>query len=120
MTPSVRRVTAPPQRTGARAGFSLLEVLVALVVLEVCLLGVMGLLRLAAHEIARAVLLERVAAEAAEVADSLARSTERRSGESLRGDWRIRWEVVEDEGFHLSARLARAPRADAVLELRVP
>ena len=110
----------PPRIDGAREGFSLLEVLVALVVLEVCLLGVAGLLTLAANEIAGAVQLERVAAEGAEVADSLARARERRSGESLRGDWLVRWEVVEGEGFHLSARLARARRADAVLELRVP
>jgi Tfp pilus assembly protein PilV len=116
MTP----VSTPLDRIRARAGFSLLEVLVALVVLEVCLLGVMGLLTLAAREISHAVQLERVAAEAAEVADSLTRAKDRRSGESLRGDWLVHWEVVEDEGFHLSARLASAPHSDAVLELRVP
>jgi Tfp pilus assembly protein PilV len=120
MTSTARRTSVRSRRAPLRAAFSLLEVLVALVVLEVCLLGVMGLLTLAAREISRAVQLERVAAEAAEVADSLARSTERQSGETSRGAWRIRWELVEDEGFRLSARLARAPRSDAVLELRVP
>jgi Tfp pilus assembly protein PilV len=104
----------------ARAAFTLLEVLVALVILEVCLLGVLGLFTLAARAMARAVLVERAAAELAAVADSLARLVDGESGESRRGEWRITWEALGTEGFLLSARLATDARPDPVLELRVP
>ena len=104
----------------ARAAFSLLVVLVALVVLEVCLLGALGLFTLAARAMARAVLVERAAAELAAVADSLSRVVDGESGESRRGDWRITWEALGGEGFLLSARLATVARAEPVLELRVP
>jgi type II secretory pathway pseudopilin PulG len=111
-----------PRPLGCRPpdAFTLLEVLVALVVLEVCLLGVLGLFTLAAREMARAVLVERAAAEAAAVADSLSRAGDGGSGESVRGDWRISWEALGGEGFLVSANLSVGARRDPVLQLRVP
>jgi prepilin-type N-terminal cleavage/methylation domain-containing protein len=100
--------------------FTLLEVLVALVVLEVCLLGVLGLFTLAGRTMVRAVLVERAAAEVAAVADSLTRVVDGASGESRRGEWRITWEALGSEGFQVSAHLAAAERPEPVLELRVP
>jgi type II secretory pathway pseudopilin PulG len=103
----------------AREAFTLLEVLVALVVFEVCLLGVLGLFTLAGRTMASAVLVERAAAELAAVADSLTRVVDGASGESRHGDWRITWEALGGEGFLVSARLAAA-ELEPVLELRVP
>lgn len=54
-----------------RKGFTLVEVLVALVLLEVGLLGVVGTLVLAARTLARAELEERGVAEVERVLDSL-------------------------------------------------
>ena len=55
-----------------RRGFTLVEVLVALVVLEVGLLGVVGTLLLGARTLRRAERLEWAAAEVQRVYDSLA------------------------------------------------
>ncbi len=54
-----------------RRGFTLVEVLVALVVLEVGILGVMGTLVLAARTLSRAEAEEEGVAEVGRVADSL-------------------------------------------------
>lgn len=54
-----------------RRGFTLVEVLVALVLLEIGLLGVVGTLTLAARTLARAELREHAAAAVERVADSL-------------------------------------------------
>ena len=53
-------------------GFTLVEVLVALVIFEVGLLGVVGTLVLASRTLTRAVLLERAVGQVESVLDSLA------------------------------------------------
>jgi prepilin-type N-terminal cleavage/methylation domain-containing protein len=104
------------------AGFSLIEVLVALVVLHVSLLGAFGLLTLATGRLANAVVLEDAAAVAEQAADSLSRLDEPGSGESVRGAFRIVWETAGEGGLVLRAwpvsegAHSRAP----LVELRVP
>ena len=55
-------------------GFTLVEVLVALVIFEVGLLGVVGTLVLASRTLTRAVLLERAVGQVESVLDSLAQA----------------------------------------------
>jgi hypothetical protein len=103
-----------------RGGFNLLEVVVALVLLQVSLLGVLGLFSLAAGRLTRALLLERAAAEAAAVADSLSRAGgSGEAGESVRGEWRVTWEPSD------GGALVRVARRDGsgpgpLVEMRVP
>jgi type II secretory pathway pseudopilin PulG len=100
-------------------GFTLLEVVVALVLLQVALLGVLGLFSLSSTRLTQALLTERAAAEVAAVADSLSRVGTREGGESIRGDWRVRWEVV-DGGLVVRGSLVTRQERETVVELRVP
>jgi type II secretory pathway pseudopilin PulG len=84
-------------------GFTLIEVLVALVVLELGLLGAVGLLLAAARTLADAIALEGAAAEVASVADSLSRDGVVGSGRVERGDWRVVWEPQGGGGVAVSA-----------------
>lgn len=105
-----------------RGGSSLVEVMVALVVLEVGLLGAAGLLVLAAARMARATLVERAAAEAASMADSLSRVGAEGSGEIVRGSWRVSWEPASPEGLVVRVEPAGAREGEGspLVELRVP
>ena len=103
----------------ARGGFNLLEVVVALVLLQVSLLGVLGLFTLASRRLTRALLLERATAEASAVADSLSRFGSSAAGTSIRGDWRVSWEPSEG-GFLVRATLLGGATAEPLVELRVP
>ena len=58
----------------SRSGFTLVELLVALVIFEVGLLGVVGTLVLASRTVAQASLLERAVGEVESLVDSLSRS----------------------------------------------
>lgn len=102
-----------------REGFTLLEVVVALVLLQIAVLGVMGLFSLASTRLTQALLTERGAAEVAAVADSLSRAGAREGGASIRGDWRVRWEVV-DGGLVVRGSLVTRQERETVVELRVP
>jgi hypothetical protein len=95
------------------------EVLVALILLEICLIGVAGLFALASGRFARAVLVERAAAEAGVVADSLSRAGNGGSGESVRGPWRVSWED-SDGGRVVRVSLLSDPEGAAVVEVRLP
>jgi type II secretory pathway pseudopilin PulG len=105
--------------TRARSGFSLLEIVVALVLLQVCLTGVVGLFTLASARLARAVLVERAAAELAAVADSLSLAGAAGGGEALRGRWRVTWSVAGSVAV-LSASLADDPERTPLVEVRLP
>ena len=104
--------------SGARGGgFSLLEVIVALMILQVSLLGVLGTFTVASSRLTRALLVERATAEVAAVADSLSMSGLRQSGGSVRGDWRVSWSVA---GVGMVVRAALIDRDEPVVEVEVP
>ena len=102
-----------------RNGFSLVEVVVALMILQVGLLGVVGLFTLASRRLLHALLVERAVAEVAAVADSLSASGARNGGQSVRGDWRIVWEG-QSGGFVVKASLADRPDREPVVEVEIP
>ena len=98
-------------------GHTLVEVVVALCVLEVSLLGTTGMLLLASAELARATLIEQGAAEAAQVADSLSRLAERPAGSVQREEWRVSW---EPEGEMTRVWAAPLRGGEPVVEILVP
>jgi type II secretory pathway pseudopilin PulG len=102
-----------------REGFSLLEVLVALLILQVGVLGVIGLFTLAADRLVRALLVERAVAEVASLADSLSASGAKTGGELLRGDWRLSWQG-DEHGLVVRAALRARPELGPVVELELP
>ena len=78
-------------------GFTILEVLVGLVVLEVALLGAVGTLTLAQRMLASAELLHLATLGTAEVADSLENAGSVRAG-GLATDWgRVRWTSLGEQ-----------------------
>jgi hypothetical protein len=74
-----------------RTGFSLLELAVALVILEVGVLGVLSLSVLAARELAVAADTQRAVGVAEVVADSLLRHRVRGDGQTRVGLHTVRW-----------------------------
>ncbi|MDP2957908.1 MAG: prepilin-type N-terminal cleavage/methylation domain-containing protein [Longimicrobiales bacterium] len=84
-------------------GFTLVEILVALVVLEVGLLGVVGTLWLAAVTLARAELTERGVAEAERVYDSLA-VEEGPGGGALEAPYGTLWWRLTGSDLHMEWR----------------
>ena len=79
-----------------RRGFTLVEVLVALVILEVGLLGVAGTLVVASRTVARASLLERGVGALEAVVDSLSVDGAVGSGgRPIAGGW-VTWTVTSD------------------------
>jgi len=85
----------PPE---SRSGFTLLEIVVALVVLEVAVIGLVGSLVLASATLTRAESLERAVATAEGVLDSLAASSSI-VGDSIphSGGGTVKWSV-DDSG----------------------
>lgn len=86
-----------------RTGFTLVEVLVAIVVLEVGLLGVVGTLVLAAGNMRRAVSLERAVTEVERVYDSLTGAPSSGSGVVSVPGGRLRWSVSTDGSVQVDA-----------------
>jgi Tfp pilus assembly protein PilV len=84
-------------------GFTLVEVLVAIIVLEVGLLGVVGTLVLAANNMHRAVSLERAVTEVERVYDSLTRAPSSGSGTASVPGGRLRWSVSTDGTVQVDA-----------------
>jgi type II secretory pathway pseudopilin PulG len=80
-----------------RAGFALLEVLVALLTLEVAVVGVLGSLVVARDTMRQAETLERATARAEGVLDSLRLRDGPGEGVRAFGGGEIRW-VVDDQG----------------------
>lgn len=102
-------------RSAARSGFTLLEVVIALVVLEVAVVGLVGSLVLASATLTRAESLERAIATAEGVLDSLLGAGDVLA-DSIRhaGGGAVRWSV--DDSGHLSLQ-ATAANGSVVLDL---
>ncbi len=82
-----------------RSGFTLIEVVVALLVLEVGLLGVVGSLVLAAQLMTRAELVERGVAEVQHMYDSMSTTgVSRGAGSRSRDGGTLSW-VVDEDGW---------------------
>lgn len=81
-------------------GFTLVEILVAVVILEVGLLGVLGTLWLAAHTLTRAQVLERGVATMEGVYDSLALVSFPSEGTRPSSPGEVRW-VVAGSDLHM-------------------
>jgi type II secretory pathway pseudopilin PulG len=79
-----------------RKGFSLVELVVALVMMEVGVLGVVGTLTLAARTMAEAEELERAVVDVDRVSDSLAAAGVSGSGARATLWGRLRWSVGHD------------------------
>ena len=101
------------------AGFTLVEVLMALVVVEVGLLGVLGSLILAAQTLSRAELLERGTAEVHRVYDSLSYGALAGEGEREAPPGWLRWRVGAGGEAFVTFELPR-DSAMARVEGRVP
>jgi Tfp pilus assembly protein PilV len=96
---------------GARRGFTLIEVVVALVVLEVAVIGLVGTLALATATLTRAETLERAVATAEGVLDSIARGASAGADSLVSSAARVTWTVDDSGRVQLRARDA----ADRVL-----
>jgi len=92
------------------SGFTLVEVLVALVILEVGMLGVVGTLWLAAVTMSRAERTERGVAEVEKVYDSLVATELPASGAREGAGGTLRWEVAGR-----AIRVEYATEADSAL-----
>jgi Tfp pilus assembly protein PilV len=98
-----------------RSGFSLLEVAVALLVLEVCLLGVFGILVLANRSLTRAERLESATATLEGVADSLASAVRLESGRrAVSVTDTVVWEVGAGKIFQAVYRAGERPLVGVV------
>jgi len=80
-------------------GFSLIEVIIALVILEVGLLGATGVVWIAAITMGRAWALEAGVASAEGVADSLSLGAVPGSGELAVDHGALTWDVAQDGTF---------------------
>ena len=102
-----------------RGGFSLVEVLVALLVLELGLLGVAGLVLFSGRLLVRAERAERALYAAGDVADSLSVFGASGEGERSVPGGRIRWRVTDErDGLPLVQIRATDPEGRTVLVLR--
>jgi Tfp pilus assembly protein PilV len=85
------------------AGFTLLEVVVALLVLEVAVVGLVGTLVLASSTLTRAETLEHAVATAEGVLDSLARGATVGADSSRSPGWTVAWSVDDSGHAHVRA-----------------
>jgi len=98
-------------------GFTLLEVLVAAVLLGVGLAAAAGTFRVAATSLARAARLERALLATEAVVDSLAHEGAVGSGERGEGGFRIGWTEAGGGGGILIHAVAGTGRRDTLLAL---
>lgn len=98
-----------------RDGFTLIEVVVALLVLEVAMVGVVGAFALASSTLTRAEILELQVAAAEGVLDSLAGRVSP-GADSMRTAAGGVWWTVDDSG-HVTVR-ATDPHGEVVVDLR--
>ena len=86
-----------------RRGFTLIEVVVALVVLEITVVGVAGILQLASSTLERAEELEAAVASAEGVLDSLKQVAPIESGTQSFGGGEVAWTVSDARDVVLRA-----------------
>ena len=95
-------IEAPPTpavpRRGRTSGFTLIEVIVALLLLELLLLGALTSMRLGVHRANRALVLEHAIWAAAAIADSI--REDRGSGST---SWARSWGSIERVGQRIEA-----------------
>lgn len=105
-------------RRKSTRGFSLVEMLVALVVLEIGVLGVLGLGALAARDVARAAELQRAVGLLEVAADSLLAVDDPTAGERAAGPHRVVW---QPSGGELRLRVERTDDVGGIVtELALP
>jgi type II secretory pathway pseudopilin PulG len=104
-------------RPGARSGFSLLELILALLLFEIGLLGVAGMMLVGQRTLTRAQLTMRGTLEAKRVGDSLLDAEALGEGESTRSWGGLYWMAPEDGGLRIVA--TGADRADTLAYLRL-
>jgi type II secretory pathway pseudopilin PulG len=92
--------------TGVRGGFTLLEVVVALLVLEVAVVGMVGSLVLAASTLTRAETLEMAVANAEGLLDSLSRAAGPATDSVVYDGGKIAWSI--DDSGRVSVRAVDA------------
>ena len=101
-----------------RAGFTLVEVVVALVVLEIGVLGVMGTLLLASRALSDAEIRERAVLETLRVVDSLAVDGMGGPGRRTFGWGAVQWTAPAEGGAGTVVALDEA--ADTLVNLELP
>ena len=84
-----------------KSGFSLVEVLVALVVLEVAILGAVGTVVIASRTMSEAEAIESAVSALEGTADSLSLTATAGEGDKDVAGGRIHWSVESDGGFTL-------------------
>lgn len=97
-----------------RRGFTLLEVVIALLVLELVAMGAVGLLVLASSTLARAEQLERAVALTEGMLDSLAQTRVRADGAASYGPGEVRWSLAPDG---VASLIATGPLGDTLFEV---
>jgi prepilin-type N-terminal cleavage/methylation domain-containing protein len=100
-----------------RRGFTLLEVVVALVLLEVGVLGAVGTLAVASRTLAQAQRLERTVLEAEGVLDSLAGAADAASGARAFAGGALEWTV---DGAGWVELVGSGPDGTPLIEIRWP
>jgi len=102
-----------------RAGFTLVEVVVALLVMEIATLGVLGSLVLASETMRSAETLERATARVEGVLDSLRSGVAPGTGTQVFAGGEVRW-VVDDRGNVVFTASDARGRVLLDLQSRVP
>lgn len=97
-----------------RRGFTLLEVIIALLVLELVAMGGVGLLVLASSTLARAERLERAVALTEGVLDSLAGTSMRADGAASYGAGEVLWSLAPDG---VASLIATGPLGDTLFQI---
>ena len=103
-----------PRGSCDRRGFTLLEVVIALLVLEIAVVGAVGVLVLASSTLGRAERLERAAALAEGVLDSLAVVSAPMDGRASYGAGDVLWAV--GPGGEIAV-IAFGPAGDTLFEI---